>query len=276
MAWMDVDGLYGLPLERFVPERGALARELRGAGRREEAATVAALRKPSLAAWAVNQLVRTQQDAVAELFAAGDALRDVQSGVLAGRADARALRAGAEAERAAVAALVDTAGGLLSSGGHELSEATLDRVAETLHAAALDDDARRVAGEGRLERELRHVGLGVAAGSTSAPAPPKRAARSPSAPKATAEGRRAAREEAKATEEAARQRQQARRQAHSAEREAQREVERTDRALRAATQHHERAVDTLHRAEEELAKARAQAQAAADIHRRAQQQLEAT
>jgi hypothetical protein len=276
MAWMDVDGLYGLPLERFVAERGALARELRTAGEREEAAAVAALRKPSLAAWAVNQLVRTQQHAVAELFAAGDAVRDVQSGVLAGRADARALRAGAEAERAAVAALVDTAGGLLSSGGHELSEATLDRVTETLHATALDDDARRMAGQGRLERELRHVGLGVSAGSVSASAPPKRAARSPTAPKPTAEARRAARQAAKATEEAARQRQQARRQAQSAEREAQREVDRTDRALRAATQHHDRAVDALRRADEELAEARAQAEAAADARRRVKQQLDAT
>ncbi len=68
------DELYGLPLERFVPERAALVKALRAEGRREDAAQVAKLRKPSVAAWAVNQLVRTQGRAAAELFAAGDAL----------------------------------------------------------------------------------------------------------------------------------------------------------------------------------------------------------
>ena len=76
---MDVNDLYGLPLERFVPERTALARGFRSAGRRDEAAAVAALRKPSVAAWAVNQLIRTQRRAVADLFQAGDALREAQA-----------------------------------------------------------------------------------------------------------------------------------------------------------------------------------------------------
>ena len=35
MAGVDVDDLYGLPLDRFIPERTALARELRKAGERE-------------------------------------------------------------------------------------------------------------------------------------------------------------------------------------------------------------------------------------------------
>ena len=63
---MDVDELYGLPLDEFVPARNALARELKGAGEPAEAAEVAALRKPSVAAWAVNQLVRTQRRGVGE------------------------------------------------------------------------------------------------------------------------------------------------------------------------------------------------------------------
>ena len=76
MAVQKADELYGLPLERFVPERQALARELRTGGRREQAAEVASLRKPSVAAWAVNQLVRTQRKAVAEIVPAfGDRLK---------------------------------------------------------------------------------------------------------------------------------------------------------------------------------------------------------
>jgi hypothetical protein len=49
---------------------------------------VAKLRKPSVAAWAVNQLVRTQGRAIGELFDAGDALQRAQSDLLAGRGDA--------------------------------------------------------------------------------------------------------------------------------------------------------------------------------------------
>ena len=49
---MDARDLYGLPLERFVPERTALGKALRSEGKREEAAAVAKLVKPSVAAWA--------------------------------------------------------------------------------------------------------------------------------------------------------------------------------------------------------------------------------
>ena len=165
MTSVDVDDLYGLAFDRFIPERASLVRTLRSGGEREQAAIVGALRKPSMAAWAVNQLIRTQRREIDELFAAGDALREVQAGVLAGRADARDLRSAAAQERDAVDALVATARGLLSSGGHELSAATVERVAETLHAAALDDEARTQVSEGRLVRELRHVGLGAGLGA---------------------------------------------------------------------------------------------------------------
>ena len=63
-----IDRLYGLPLEAFVGERDALAKELRAAGRRDEAAAVKALTKPTVAAWAVNQALRTQHKAAGELW----------------------------------------------------------------------------------------------------------------------------------------------------------------------------------------------------------------
>ena len=157
---MDVDDLYGLPFDRFVPERTALARELRSAGRREEAGEVAALRKPSVAAWAVNQLVRTQRRGVDELFEAGDALREAHDQVLGGRGDAGSLRTAVARERAAVDELIKVARGVLTGDGHELSPTIIDRVTDTLHAAALDDDARAQVGDGRLERELRQWGSG--------------------------------------------------------------------------------------------------------------------
>src|ERR1019366_6421623 len=52
----SADDLYGLPLEDFIPERTALVRSLRGEKRREDATKVAGMRKPSVAAWTVNQL----------------------------------------------------------------------------------------------------------------------------------------------------------------------------------------------------------------------------
>ena len=159
---MEPSDLYGVPLDRFVAERTALARSLKADGRREEADQVAALRKPSVAAWAVNQLVRTQRSAVKRLFDAGDSLSRAQSELLAGRGDAVALRAANQARRDALQGLVELARGLLSSSGSELTPAVLERVTETLNAAALDDTARAAVRDGCLERELRHVGLGDA------------------------------------------------------------------------------------------------------------------
>src|SRR4029079_16990871 len=52
----EIDRLYGLALEEFRKERDALARRLRADGNRDDAASVAELRKPVLAAWVVNRL----------------------------------------------------------------------------------------------------------------------------------------------------------------------------------------------------------------------------
>jgi hypothetical protein len=158
---MDPGDLYGLPLERFTEQRNALAKVLRREGKREEAGTVAKMRKPTAAAWAVNQVARTQSRQLGVLFEAGDALQKAQADLLTGGAEPDALRRAVDAERAAVDRLTETARGLLSSDGHELTAATLERVSETLHAAALDDDARAALRDGRLERELRHIGLGA-------------------------------------------------------------------------------------------------------------------
>src|SRR5437016_14543784 len=128
---MEPRDLYGLPLDRFVAERTALAKALRKEGHRSEAAEAATLRKPSVAGWAVNHLVRTQPRAIAELCEAGDALARAQSQLLSGKGNAQTLRDSMARERAAVGALVEKARGLLSSEGHELTPVMLERVSET-------------------------------------------------------------------------------------------------------------------------------------------------
>jgi len=174
----DADDLYGLALDAFVPGRDALAKRLRAEGDRAAADEVKALRKPSVAAWAVNQTVRTQPKAARALWDAGDALIAAQEDLLGGSGDAAALRSAVEGERAAVDALVEAARGLLTSEGRDLGEATLERVRETLHAAAIDPDAREEVAAGRATRELAHAGLGPF-GASVARAPAARARKVP-------------------------------------------------------------------------------------------------
>ena len=279
---MDPHDLYGLPLERFVPERSDLAKALRSEGRRSEAAEVAKLPKPSRAAWAVNQLVRTQRRAVSSLFEAGDALQRAQEDVIAGRGDAHALRDAAERERAAVKRLTDAARGLLSADGHALTPATVDRVSETLHAAALDDGARAQVKEGCLDRELRHVGLGgFGAMSVAAPAPAPRGRRprgSTVAPTETedpgaAAAERAAQQRA-AQERAAQQRAERLKAARQAEVESRRAAERAERDFQTAQGRRDRAAAALSGAEDAVKAARREAERAARAYERARAELE--
>jgi DNA repair exonuclease SbcCD ATPase subunit len=244
VAAQDPNDLYGLPLERFVPERAALAKSLRSAGERERAAEVAGLRKPSVAAWAVNQLVRTQRRDIAELFDAGDQLQRAQSELLAGRGDGNSLREAADRERALVDQLTNTAQGLLSSEGHELSTTMLERVRDTLQAAALDVDARTQVADGCLVRELHHVGIGaggLAAGAPTKSSADKQAARVKAARKAVDDAERAA--------------------------------ERAERRLDAARQRRDRAAQALEQVEAELAEARREAEQAKRAQAQAQKAL---
>jgi hypothetical protein len=271
-AVVDVEELYGLPLERFVAERNALARELRTGGQRDEAAAVAALRKPSVAARAVNQLARAHPARLRELFTAGDALSEVQSDVLAGRADGRALSEAAERERAAVSALVDAARELLTAEGLATSTSVLERVGETLHAAALDDEAREPVDQGRLERELRHVGLGMEGGADVA-VPAKR--RPAAAQRRTsADDGAEARKQAEARERAdAQERAEAHKRATTAESEARRRATQTAKGVDAAERKRAWAAEALAEAEQALKGAREAAKAAETAHRNAEREL---
>jgi hypothetical protein len=269
-AGVDVDELYGLPPERFVPERNALAHELRRAGRRDEAADVAALRKPSVAARAVNQLARDHAPQLRRLFEAGDALSEVQSQVLAGQADGRTLGEAAERERAAVSALVDAARELLVDEGQDPSATVLERVSETLHAAALEDEARQPVAQGRLERELRHVGLGMGAGGgVHSPAKTKRGAQAPK----TKAGKQAADSDKRAEQAAARRRAEAHKRAEADEADARRQAERAAKALQAAERRRSRAADALEEADTALNAARRAAKAGEEDHRKAEREL---
>jgi hypothetical protein len=209
---MPVDSandLYGLPLEDFIPERTALVRSLRGEKRREDATKVAGMRKPSVAAWTVNQLVRTQDKIIRALFEAGDDLARAQAGAAAGQRAADAMRDAAQRQRDALDGLLEAAAGLLSSEGHAPSPATLERVADTLRAASIDAASRQQVADGCLTQELHFSGLGIGDLPASPPhSPPAKTTQPKPKPKPTAQDKaalKAAREsEAKARRAATR------------------------------------------------------------------------
>jgi hypothetical protein len=245
-----IDRLYGLALDAFIGERDALARELRNMGKRGEAAAVKALAKPTIAAWAVNQAVRSQPQAARELWEAGDALAAAQEAVLSGKGSGSDLRSATERERMAVEPLVDAARGLLTSSGGDLSETTIERVRETLHAAAIDPDAREEVAAGRATRERSPRGL-----FGGEPAPPAAGKRERGA---AAEGKRGA----GARDAAARKREREEAAARKREEAAARKREREEGAA------HERArkaaADRVRKAERELAQTEARSAAAAE------------
>jgi hypothetical protein len=147
------DDLFALPLDGFLAAREALAKELRAAGRAEEAAAVKATRKPTVAAWAVNQLARGNRAGIAELLEAGAAVREAQQGaVSSGGRDG--LRRAAATRRSVVDRLIREAGSLLERAGHPPTRTVLDRVGDSLMATATDADAAEHVGRGDVTKEF--------------------------------------------------------------------------------------------------------------------------
>jgi hypothetical protein len=161
-----VDELYGAPPDEFIARRDAKAKELRKQDR-AAADAIKRLRKPRVSAAVVNRLARESADDVEALLAAGEALRQAQLG----GGDRDAIRDAARDEREAVDKLVASVG--------KASESTLQEVRDTLHAAALDEEARELIRRGVLTEARHAVGLGGFGGVAPSPArkkdkPPKK------------------------------------------------------------------------------------------------------
>lgn len=294
------DELYGAPLDEFVARRDALARELRAGGDREAAEQVKRLPKPTAPAWAINQLMRERPDEIAHLLRSGEHLRRVQDWLLRREADPADLRAAVESERAAVGGLVSGAADILTRAGRAPRGDVLERIGETLHAAAADDEVREELERGRLVRDRAAVGLGttVPAGATrragrgrtrtgadtgAEPSEPAARVRRPE-PAAGDRPDAAERREQRAAQAAARaeareQLRAAQSEARAAERAhtaAERAAQRAEKALEGAEESWSRAQDELRAARDELAGAREAAddaretadEAAAEVERR--------
>jgi hypothetical protein len=240
----ELERLYLQPPERFTAERDALAKRLREDGDREAAEDVKKLRKPSLAAWLVNQLGLREAKDVEELLDAGARLRKTEEAMMRGKGDAGDLRAAAADEREAVERLVEAARRIAADDDRKLNQTMLDRVAETLQAANADEELAEKLREGRFEKEAKRATIGTGA-----------------LPAATGRGRRS---DAKA--KASRERKEAEAELDSARRDLERAEGVVERAQADVDLHSER----LKGAKDALSKARREAKAAVAELRRAE------
>jgi hypothetical protein len=183
------DEVYGLPLPDFTRARNGLAQGLRKEGLRDEAEAVKALRKPTLAAWALNQLARQRPDDVGRLLTIGGRLREAQEALLAGGDRSSLQRASAE-ERELVAELTRAATAIAHEAGGAGGQSVGERIRSTLHAAALDDRTATALAAGRLVREQEAVGLFGAPSDEPRRTQPARRGRDPRGPRKDAERRR--------------------------------------------------------------------------------------
>jgi hypothetical protein len=154
-----IDRLYALPADEFTAARDELARRLRSEGDRDAGAAVKRLRRPSVTAWALNQVRRNNSRECDELIEAGRRLGEGQARLLAGEGRESFQRAAAD-ERRLVGELADRAERELVAAGRPVSGAVREKLRATLHAVASDPEAREELAAGRLVRDHEASGLG--------------------------------------------------------------------------------------------------------------------
>lgn len=178
----ELDELYAADLSEFTRARNELAKRLKKEGAADEAALVAALKKPSVAVWAANQLAREARKEVDRLLDAGHRVRDAQRKALA-EGDASPLERAQKAQAASVRELVARGREILEERHGSASDAALERLGSTLRAASVDENGRELLARGRLTEELEPAGFEALASmsellrSSSKPARRARAAK---------------------------------------------------------------------------------------------------
>jgi hypothetical protein len=152
-----VDALFRLPLAEFIGARNALAARLKRAGRANDANLVKALAKPSVTAWAVNQLHWKHRDALDRLLVTGQRFRQAQTSHTAGRiAD---MRGSLDTRREALSHLSNLATVLLRDAGHNPTPDTIHRITTTLEAVSAYATPSDGPTPGRLTQDLDPPGF---------------------------------------------------------------------------------------------------------------------
>lgn len=145
------DKLYALGLAEFTPARDAKAKELKGT---DLAPRVKALKKPSLAAWVVNLLVRHETEQVEQVLTVGAALREAQAAM-----SGDDLRALTRQRRQLTAAVTTRARALAREHGQKVTEAVADQVEATLTASMVDEACAAAVRSGLLVAALSATGV---------------------------------------------------------------------------------------------------------------------
>ena len=153
----DVDELFKLPLNEFIGARKTLAVRLKQSGHGGEADEVKALVKPSITAWAVNQLYWKHQEEFDRLIKTGQRFRQAQTSRSAGKMTD--MRVSLEERREVLSDLSRLADEVLRDAGHNASPETIRRITTTLEAisayAALPDGLQ----PGRLTQDVDPPGF---------------------------------------------------------------------------------------------------------------------
>ncbi|MFE9643360.1 hypothetical protein ACFYO0_04220 [Streptomyces sp. NPDC006365] len=277
-----LDELYITPPSAFVARREELAAAAKAAGRVEDARRIHAARRPTLAAWAANLLLRSQPAESQRFLELGRALREAYDSL-----DSSGIKELSAQRRRVVFALSQQAGQLAGEAGHRLSDTVQQDVESTLRAVLADPDAADRWATGRLE--------GALTPSSEFPSGPAPAARTPRKPSRQAAPPPSARTRTKEDELAERRRQrqdrldQARRAAEeAAQRLRDKRAEQTDadtelqrardrhaqahQQMSAAEQQLQQAREELQRADHERQDAEERSHAAADARTRAEQE----
>jgi hypothetical protein len=150
----DIDSLFKLPLSEFIGARKALATRVKKDGRADDAEEINSLAKPSVSAWAANQLYWNHREQFDQLIEAGQRFRKAQTSRSSGKvAD---MRDALGSRREALAELEELAVTLLSDAGHNPSLDTIRRITTTLEAMSAYEDIPNV---GRLTKDVDPPGF---------------------------------------------------------------------------------------------------------------------
>ncbi len=150
-----IDRLYQVPLSEFITGRDALVKSLRAAGDKETAARVKTLQKPSVSAWAVNQVFWAFPKEFAQLL---DAAQRVERAQAEG---AGSVREASQQRRKALTTLLKRAEMTLIQAGGGANANILRRVETTFEALAAYGQSPPPPGPGRLVGDLDPPGFGA-------------------------------------------------------------------------------------------------------------------
>jgi hypothetical protein len=148
------DQLFAAPLERFVETRAELAAELAQNGQKDDSKTLKGIRRPSLSAWATNQVVRNALAEVTAFFEANDHLRQVQHAMMSGQSERTAYQAAAETFRDATTVLGTAIRETLEGLGRNVEAPLVERVLSNVRLAAVSDQRRDEVLSGQLENDV--------------------------------------------------------------------------------------------------------------------------